>query len=259
MLRYAGVIEVEEDSVIDPQVAAAQTGLKLLNLSQSLLVAGKEAVAGLPIALYQGRLDKNLAGSYRVNPPVLDTPVGNDGQPKEGDLLMGQHRALAGRPVRVRIRVLEQGPSQFLNPFGLNLRVHARPQAGCLYQLSRYQPDRVLLKEGRAGENCEAGTARPSILVAVLLILHTDMRQQTREQRLVHLGLTGSRVNIAPALNRNTGRAANLPQLGKEILPLSDSQEVQVLPVAHLAELARRQLCLLLIDVLPQQQIGGEV
>ena len=179
MLGYTGVIEVEEDSVINPQVTAAQTGLKLLNLSQSLLVAGKEAVAGLPIALYQGRLDKNLAGSYRVNPPVLDTPVGDDGQPKESDLLMGQHRPLTGRPVRVRIRVLKQGPSQLFHPLGLNLRVHARPQAGCLYQLSRYQPDRILLKEGRAGENREPGSARPPILVAVLLILHTDMRQQT--------------------------------------------------------------------------------
>ena len=52
MLGDARIIEIEKHGVIHSQIAAAQAGLKLFNLSQGTQVAFVELVLGAPVALH---------------------------------------------------------------------------------------------------------------------------------------------------------------------------------------------------------------
>src|SRR3954447_6861949 len=105
---------------------------------------------------------------------------------------------------------------------------HARGRLG---GLGRHDPCRRPAGEGRAGEDLEARVAG-ALVLAALLVLDADVRQQAGQHRDVHLlGLGGVLVGLAAALARGGA------QLADEVLPLAHAQVVQVLLAAALAEL----------------------
>ena len=63
------------------------------------------------------------------------------------------------------------------------------------------------------------------------------MREQARKQALMNLNLTPRRVNIAPVRHADIRGAPHLAQLGEKILPLTNTQKVNKLAVAHLSQL----------------------
>ena len=70
----------------------------------------------------------------------------------------------------------------------------------------------------------------------------------------MNLNLTPRRVNIAPVRHADIRGAPHLTQLSEKILPLTNTQKVNKLAVAHFSQLRRGKLSLALINVLPQQQ-----
>ena len=69
----------------------------------------------------------------------------------------------------------------------------------------------------------------------------------------------GGGINIASTAGVNVSGAAHFAQLGEQVLPFADTQVVDELAVAHLAQLRGGQRRLLLVDVVPEQQEGGKV
>ena len=102
--------------------------------------------------------------SARVDPPVVHLAGRDDRQPVQGDLLVGDHRALLGFPVRLAVGALDQVLGQRLDPLGLDPRGDPAPQPGRLDQFGGHHPARRLLEQRRAGEHREAGAAGAEVV-----------------------------------------------------------------------------------------------
>ena len=258
LLGDAGVVEVEEHLVVHPQVLAAHAVLELLHLRECPAVALHERVARLPVALHEGVADEQLARERGVDRGEQHGPFAHQGQAVERDLLRGHHRTAGAGPVGLGVAALDEVRGDLLDPLGGDGRVGARPQPGGLHELRGHEPVRGLLEQGGAREDRKACAARAPVLPAAL-VPHAHVAQQPGEQGLVHGVLVRGHVDLARAAGVDAHLPRDLAQLGVEVLPLPDPQEVQVLPPAQLAELGGRELVLLLLQVLPQQPEGEEV
>src|SRR5690606_34451172 len=107
--------------------------------------------------------------------------------------------------------------------------------------------------EAGAREDREARVTRPLVL-ATAAVAQADVREQAREQRPMHELRLG---RLAVDLDARVAR--RLAELRDEVLPLAHAQVVQELAAAALAELIARQRTLLLAQVAPQVEVGGEV
>ena len=263
MLGDARIIELKKHGIIYSQIAAAQAGLKLLNLSQGTQVALVELVLGAPVALHQGGTNKNLTCSGGIYPGILHWTVGINRQSVQCALRIRYGGTPACRPVRLGILLFQQVPAHFFNPLRLNRGVCACPQPGSLHKLGREHPVRVLFEKPGTWEDSEFCTACPQIFARttrgfavgfLTLLFSAHMREQTRKQTLMNLNLTPRSVNIASVRHADIRGAPHLTQLGEKILPLTNTQKVNKLAVAHFSQLRRGKLSLALINVLPQQQ-----
>ncbi len=136
---------------------------------------------------------------------------------------------------------------------GSYLRHRASPQPARLDELGRDDPLRLLAGESGAGPDREAGAAGAEVVAAVR-VAHPDVGEQAGEQRGGDAGRgTGGRVR------RHALLAGDRAQLAVQVLPFAHPQVVQELALAHPAELVRRQRLLLLAEVAPQLEVGGEV
>ena len=158
--------------------------------------------------------------------------------------------------------------ADLFDPLRFDGGVGARPQAGGFDEFGGEHPVGALLEQAGAGEDCELGAACAEVFagaagapLGVLLAFFLDahVREQAGEQALVDVYLVRGGVNIATAAGVNVGGSAHFAQLGEEVLPFADAQVVDELAVAHLAQLRGGQRRLLLVDVVPEQQEGGEV
>ena len=97
------VVEAEQLLVGDQQVAPTGLGLQLLESGDQGTVVSEEVVAGAPVPLDQGVLDEDVASGLGVDASVAHHAVGHDGNPVQGDLLVGHRAGLLGGPVRCRM------------------------------------------------------------------------------------------------------------------------------------------------------------
>ena len=87
-----------------------------------------------------------------------------------------------------------------------------------------------------------------------LVVAVADVGQQAREQRTV------DRVLVGPLpVDPDVQAAHHLADLGVDVLPLPQADEVQQLVAALAAELRRRQLALAVLHVVPQGEVAEEV
>ena len=264
----AGVVEGEEHGVVHAQVAAAQACFEFFDFGEGALVAQVELVLGVPLAFDEGGLDEQFAGCGGVHAGVLHGAVGVDGQAEEGALGVGDGRARAEGPVRFGVLHADEVLADLFDPLRFDGGVGARPQAGGFDEFGGEHPVGPLFEQAGAGEDCELGAACAEVFagaagapLGVLLAFFLDahVREQAGEQALVDVYLVRGGVNIATAAGVNVGGSAHFAQLGEEVLPFADAQVVDVFAVAHLAQLRGRERRLLLVDVVPEQQEGGEI
>ncbi len=250
------VVEVEQRLVVDDDVPAPGPVLQLLDLAEEFAVVGEELVVRAPVALDQGVADEQLPADLRVDPAVVHLALGDDRDAVQCDLLVRHHRRLVLLPVRFAVRPLEQVLGERLDPLRLDPRVDAGPEAGGLDELGGHHETRGLLEEGRAREDRELGAAGAQVLVlrAVLHVLHADVGQEAGEEGVVD-AVAGGVLLVEVDAHLLGDRA----QLGVDVLPFADAQEVQVLLLAHPPEGARSPLLLLLADVAPEVEIREEV
>lgn len=128
MFGHPLVVEIEECVVVDEDVAAAGAVLQLLDLGEEFAVVGEELVVRTPVALDERVANEKFAGRLRVDPSVVDLALRDDRYAVQRDLLVRHHRRLVLFPVRFAVRALQQMPGKRLDPLGLDLRVHARPE-----------------------------------------------------------------------------------------------------------------------------------
>src|SRR5690606_25506315 len=118
--------------------------------------------------------------------------------------------------------------------------------------LARHQERRGGPLEHRAGEDREPGATGPDVLahrssrraplswtLLLPLLQRSDVRQQPGQQRLVDaVGVDAvalpDRARRGPKIDLHL--LADLTQLGLEVLPLTDPQVVEELPLAHPTE-----------------------
>lgn len=237
-------------------MSGAGPGAPVLDLAEEPAVVGEELVVRTPVALDQRIADEQLARGLRVDPAVVDLPLGDDRHAVQRDLLVRHHGRLVLLPARLAVCPLQEMPGERFDPLRLDLRVDAGPQPARLHQLGGHHEARLLLEQGRAREDRELGAARAQVLVlvAVLHVFHADVREQTGEEGDVDVLL--GRVLLVQMDPHLLGDRA---QLRVDVLPLTDAQEVQVLLLAHTSEGGGAALLLLLADVPPQVEVGEEV
>ena len=85
-------------------------------------------------------------------------------------------------------------------------------------------------------------------------VLHSQVREQPGEEGGVDLGPLGRRV-----VERHPDLARRVLELGDEVLPLADTQVVQKLGLAALADLRAREFAFQRAQVAPQVHVGKEV
>ena len=253
VMADALVVELKQRFVVDKNVAAARLMLQLFNLVAQLQVVTEEGVAGLPVALHQRMADKQFAAQRRVNLAVVDLTGRDDRQTVNGDLLRRHHRALRALPVRFAVRTFEQVLSDRLDPFRLYACGDTPPQAAGFHQLGDHRPFRRLFKQPGAGEDRKASVARAGVFL-LIGIFHTDVRQQTGQQRGVNFAIL-----CRFAIHRQAELFNDLTQLSVDILPLAHAQVVEKIDPALAAELVRGERFLLLAQVVPQVDERHEV
>ena len=227
--------------------------LQLFNFVAQLQVFAEESVASLPVALHQRVTNKQLAAQRRVNLAVVDLAGSDNRQAVNGHLLRRHHRALPALPVGFAVRAFDQMLRHRLDPLRLNARGDAPPQAAGFHQFGDHRPFRRLFKQPRSGEDGEAGVARAGKLLLVG-VFHTDVRQQTGQQRGVNFAILRRL-----AIDRQAELFDHLTQLGVDILPLAHAQVVEKIDPALAAELVRGERFLLLAQVVPQVDERQEV
>ncbi|CRZ87743.1 Uncharacterised protein [Vibrio cholerae] len=84
------------------------------------------------------------------------------------------------------------------------------------------------------------------MVLVLLLIFHTDVRQQTDQDRTVHRMVTARFI-----IELKTHFPSRLMQLGVHILPFTHAQIVEIVKLTLTAELVTGQRFLLLSDVVP--------
>ncbi|KWW40622.1 hypothetical protein AU359_01102 [Micrococcus luteus] len=255
--RDPRVVEGEQVLVPDPQVAAAQARLEGVDLLERGPVAGEEPVARAPVALHEGVPDEQLAGELRVDPAVPDRAVRDQGDAEQRHLLARDDGTRPPRPVRLVVGPLDEVAGDLLGPLRLDPGHRARPQPGGLHELGGHDERVALLEQGGAGEHGEAGAAGARVL-ATALVVGADLREQAREQGLVHRLVPAHRVH-GSGLDGEAHVLGELAQLAHQVLPLLHAQPVDVLTAAQLAELGAGELLLPLAQVRPQVQDRGEV
>ena len=251
------VVELEECLVIHTQITAAHAGFQFLNLGQDSLVAVEELMVGMPITLHQGMANEQLAAQFRINAPIVDTPVRHNGNPVEGDLLMGHDRAHFLGPVRLTIAALDQIRGHLFGPQRIELGGRACPQPGRLHQFGGHDPVRGLLEQGRAREHHELAATGAGVFTFALVV-EANVTEQSGQQRHVDGVMIGYRVNVLSG-DLNIQRLAHLLELGEQILPLAHAQVIDEFGLAQAPECAGGQLRLLVLDVAPQVQKACEV
>ena len=140
-----------------------------------------------------------------------------------------------------------------LDPLRLNARGDTPPQAAGFHQFGDHRPFWRLFEQPRSREDGEASVARAGKLLLVG-VFHTDMRQQTGQQRGVNFAILRRL-----AVHRQPELFHHLTQLGIDILPLAHAQVVEEIDPALAAELVRGERFLLLAQVVPQVDERQEV
>ena len=236
--------------------------------------------------------------SRSIRPNATGRSVAS-GHAVQRDALVGHHRGALARPVRLAVAALDQVGADPLGPLGLDRGVLARPEAAGLDQLAGHQVRRVLPAQGTAREDREPGAAGAEVLPRatrppagracrdpLALLEHADVAQTvptaapggSRRRRTAHprsARLPAGRALLAgrapfssavdveqstPALAQvDLELPAHLAELGLEVLPLADPEVVEVLPLAHPAEGAGREVALLGAQVSPEVEPGQEV
>ena len=271
--RQQPVVEREHDRVVG-EVDPADPLAQVAQAVDEGPVGGEERVWRLPVALHERMADEQLAGHRRVEPVEADRPTAHDREAEQRGALGDHGRPATGLPARVVVRPLHEMPAEALGPLGLDRGDGAGPQPVRLHQFGGHHPARQLLGDRRLAGDRELRPVRAAVLAGVATVLsaaghrfggrpaalatgrvaHPDLRQQARQQRLVHpVGVAGL-VAVAHAdLTRH------LAQLAVQVLPLAHAEVVEVLGPAELAELARAELLLTLAQVVPQPHVGEEV
>ena len=175
LLADALVIKVEQGFIIHEDVAAARFMLEIFDFAAQLLVIAEEGVARLPVALHQRMADKQLAAQRRVDAAIVDLTRGDDRQAVQRDLLLRHHRALAFFPVRLAVAAFDQVLRQRLDPFGIDARRDASPQAAGFHQLRHHGPFGRLFEQPGSGKDSEARVARAGKLL-LFGVFNADMR-----------------------------------------------------------------------------------
>ncbi len=186
---------------------------------------------------------------------VADQAVGHDGQAVERHPLVGHGRAPAWSTSAARCSCASPGGRPAPRPtrgwMRATVRAHSREVSTSSAAITQ---SGGFLASAEPGKMAKRALRAPEVL-AGLAVLLADVGQQAGQQRPVdEVGRRPARAFwVMP-------RSADDPaQLGVHVLPLADPQVVQVLAAAQPAELARRQLALLLAQVAPQVQEGQEV
>ena len=254
-VRDLGVVEGVQRVVVDDDAAAARLVLQLRGLLELRAVVGEELVVGGPLAVDERVADEHLAGGGRIDAVVRHRAVDDDGHTIERRLLVRHGRAALGGPMRLGVLVLEQVRGQLFHPRRLDARGVAGEGAGGLDDLRGHHPARRLLRQRRRRVHQELGVAGAGELLA-LALAHADLRQQAGQQRLVD-GIGGGLVALGRPVPTQIGD--DLVELADQVLPFAHAHVVQELALAHLAELVAGQLAALVLQVLPQLQVGQEV
>src|SRR4028119_561994 len=141
---------------------------------------------------------------------------------------------------------------KWFGPLRLDLRDVAAPQPGGLDKLACHHPGWPLLRQGGPGPERELRAARAYVL-PLLGVPQADVGQQAREQGDMNELRVGRRT---PPRSLVAHQRAQLPD---QVLPLPDAQVVEELPLAETTKRVRGQRLLLLVDVVPEVEVGQEV
>ena len=200
----------------------------------------------------------------RVDARVLHAAARDDRHAEERDPLVGDDGALLLLPVRLAVAALAEVAGDRLRPRRIDGRVHPGEQPARLDELGAHHGVRLLLRERRAGEDHEArlpgadvlatargaGARRPCCREAVASLSPMCESSPASSDLWMPSGFTDGLADREPQGLRE------LSQLAVDVLPLAHAQEVEELGLAEAAERARRELLLLLLEVVPEVEQG---
>ncbi|MBV6489644.1 MAG: hypothetical protein GHHEDOFH_03647 [Pseudorhodoplanes sp.] len=254
VLRNARVVPVEQLSLVDQQVGAADALLERFDLGHQPPVVHEEAQTAVPVAADQRPADHQFARQPRIDRAIVHAPLRVDRQPVEHAALAGHRLAGALRPRRVGPAAPDQVRTGALDPRRLDARYRARVQASGLDHLGGHHPARCLLRQRRTGVDRKLRLVRAGVL-QVVGRLEAEVAQQAAEQRLVDR-LAGGRTHVGMPLQR----ARRLDELRVHFCPVAQPPRRQELALEALGELAVRLLFgLRLRPVVPQFHEGEEI
>jgi len=217
VLGQAVEIEGHQCLVVDHQIPTAAPRLQFTGLLHGLGVLADDRDPGIQAPFHDPVADEHLAGERGVDPGEQDPPRLHHGQSQQQHLLIRHRRTLGVRPVRFGVLGAGEVTPELFDPPRIDPGDITRPQPGRLDELGCHHPAGRLPGQIRPGEHLEPDTASAPEL-AGLLVSHSDIGEQTGQDRLVEVVLRGvSGRGMPPSFT------AHAPQLGVEVLPLSDA------------------------------------
>ena len=261
------IVMVVQRLVVRHESALPRTILQLLGLGHHGVVVPQEVMTSTPVTFDQGRSDEDLSCRLGVDASVVDASVRPQRNTVQGGAFVGHDRGARGGPVWLGEGTLEQVRAHLLHPLRTNCRHIARPQSGGLHQLDCHDEFWRMLGQNRSGIDGEIGASRAQVLsrtrtcslascrgTGLRRLEQTDVRQQTREQGgddVLHLGW----LIVAPQFEV----LGDTFELAVQILPLPDSQVVEVLRTTHPSECRAAHRLALVAQIVPQPHDGHDV
>ncbi len=224
--------------------------------SISCAVVHEKAASAAKLAVDQGVADEQLARLGGMGTRVVDAFARLHDQAVERELVEGTDARGALFPVRLEDVVLEQVRAELFDPFRLDAGDGAGVGARGLGDLRGHQPLGAALVQTGAGKDMELAVARAEIgvLVALVLGLEADVREQAGEQRAVDGIVLGRLLVLAEA---HLGELTM--QLAVGLAPLAQAHPRQELALTELAQLRLGVVLGLLVVMLPELEVGEEV